>query len=112
MIGGVAKHVSSKSGEVTWWNFTDGRLNSHDGAETAAVYCENGGVTVYAVVDSEGHLAFKVTKAELAALPAKPAHNTLIKSGLGVSLYRLTTGELQINSPDNYLFIWGACPAS
>jgi hypothetical protein len=98
---------------VTFLNFTDGRMNSHDGAETAAVYCESdGGVTVYAVVKSVGTLAFKVTKAELDAVPAKPEHNTLIKAGLGMSLYRLTTGELQINAPDNYVFTWDGCTAS
>lgn len=89
--------------------FTDGRSNK-DAAQTAAVYCEQGGVTIYAVVESVGHLAFKVTKAELAAVPAKPDHNTLIKSGSGVSLYRLTTGELQINAPNNYVFTWNGCP--
>src|SRR5262249_52648183 len=49
--------TGSSSPAVTFWNFTDGRVNSHDGAETAAVYCEDdGGVTVYAVINSVGHL--------------------------------------------------------
>jgi hypothetical protein len=98
-----------QAGEVPL--FTDGRINT-DAAQTASIYCANGGITVYAVVDSVGHLAFKATKAELAAVPAKPAKNTLITSGLNVSLYRLTTGQFQINAPDDYVFTWNGCPAS
>jgi hypothetical protein len=98
--------------DVTFWDFDDGRINSHDGAETAAVYCEDdGGVTIFSVVNSVGKLAFKVSADEMDALPDHPEHNTLIKSGSGISLYELTTGELQINAPDNYVFIWDGCSA-
>jgi hypothetical protein len=96
---------------VTGITFTDGRVNSHDGAETAAVYCNaDGSVDVWTVYNSVGYFAFTATKADLAKVSEKPLKNTLIKSRLGVSLYRLTTGELQINSANDYVFIWDGCP--
>lgn len=98
---------------VTQLTFTDGRVNSHDGQETAAVYCnENGGVDVWTVIDSVGYFAFTATRTDLARVPEKPRQNTLIKSSLGVALYRLTSGELQINSANDYVFIWDGCPTT
>jgi hypothetical protein len=93
--------------------FTDGRANSHDATESAAIYCEaDGGVTVWAVINSVGYPDFTVTKAQLDKVPAKPLKNTLIKSRMDIALYRLTTGELQVNAPGNYVFIWKGCPLS
>ena len=90
--------------------FDDGRVNSNDATETAAVYCEDdGGVSVWNIVNSKGYFAFTVTADELAEIDDYPEQNTLIKSGSGVSLYRLTSGELQINAPNNYVFIWDGC---
>ena len=98
---------------ATQLTFTDGRVNSHDGQETAAVYCnENDGVDVWTVIDSKGYFAFTATKADLASVPEKPFTNTLIKSGGGVALYRLTRGELQITPANDYVFTWRGCPAA
>jgi hypothetical protein len=97
--------------------FTDGRVNIYDATETATAYCVNyGDVQVWAVRNSAGYYAFTATKAELNAQPFNPATPTLIKQGLGVSLYRLPNGQLQINgpSPDSgktsqYAFAWSGC---
>ena len=91
--------------------FTDGRVNSHDAVETASIYCESdNSVTVWAVINSQGYFAFHATVAEINKVPVNPVKNTLIKSAMNIALYRLTTGELQVNAPDNYVFIWKGCP--
>ena len=70
---------------------------------------------VLAIDDSKGSAAFVASPQDIAQVPAKPAVNTLIKSGNGASLYRLTTGELQVNRPEAgtgkiYKFIFAECP--
>lgn len=97
--------------------FTDGRVNIYDATETATAYCVNyGDVQVWAVKDSAGFYAFTATKAELNAQPMNPASPLLIKQALGVSLYRLPNGQLQINGPSpdggktsQYAFAWSGC---
>ena len=97
--------------------FNDGRLNSNDGAETFALYCDGDVITVFAVdpVTSKGTLAFTVTPAELSKFPVKPGTAIKIKSAMGATLYRLTTGELQVNRLETtgkiYKFIFNGCPA-
>lgn len=92
-------------------NFTDGRVNSHDAAESASIYCEgDNSVTVWAVINSQGYFAFNASVKEIAKVPVKPEKNTLIKQAMNIALYRLTTGELQVNAPGNYVFIWSGCP--
>lgn len=58
-----------------------------------------------------------VTAATLAKLPEKPETNTLISSYYEFSLYKLTTGEYQLNvGPDTEkkvkVIIWTGCPAT
>jgi hypothetical protein len=78
--------------------FEDGRLNDCDAGQTAAVYCtDNGSVKVLAIFDGKGYPAFTASPEEIAAVPTHPAKNTLIKSSNGAFLYRLTSGELQVN---------------
>jgi hypothetical protein len=95
--------------------FTDGRLNDRvaDSYQSVAVYCENGGITAYALYQSKGYLAFKISKEALAKYPAQPARNTLIIQKLGVQLYKLTSGEYQINRTTTdgklYSFRWKTC---
>ena len=96
--------------------FNDGRVNNGaiECAQPVAIYCENGGVTLYAVYKGVGYLAFKETKAQLATFPANPSQNTLLQAWKNaIWLYRLTNGNLQVNArtPDNkgYVFIWGGC---
>lgn len=61
--------------------------------------------------------ALYVTAATLAKLPANPEKNTLIKTYYEFSLFKLTTGEYQLNvGPDFekkvHVIIWTGCPAS
>lgn len=63
-----------------------------------------------------GRPAFRLTAAEQAKLPARPAENMLVKSHYEVALYKLTTGEYQVNAgPDEngkvYVVRFVGCPA-
>lgn len=97
----------------------DGRLNRADAAAGAIVYClPDAGIAVYDVDTlSRGDLALSISAAELAQTDALPAENTLIDASASgaIRLYRLTSGELQINSPGiytsdpEYVFIWDGC---
>jgi len=93
----------------------DGRLNC-DAAQTVAVYClSDGSVKILAIdaVTNNGTLAFIASPTEIAKVPAKPTKNTAIKSGMDATLYRLTSGELQVNrnepSGKPYVFIFNGC---
>ena len=60
--------------------------------------------------------ALYVTAKTLAKLPANPEKNTLISTYYEFSLYKLTTGEYQLNvGPDTEkkvkVIIWTGCPA-
>lgn len=60
--------------------------------------------------------AIYVSAANLAKLPENPETNTLITSYYEFSLYKLTTGEYQLNvGPDFekkvHVIIWTGCPA-
>lgn len=94
--------------------YLDGRLNNCDIGENAAIYCTpNGSVEVWAIYNSDGFWAFTASPTEIAAVPKKPATNTLIKQGLGARLYRLTSGQLQLSRATDkgrdYSFVFGDC---
>ncbi len=97
--------------------FTDGRINLEPW-QTATIYCDQGGVRIYAVYQGVGYLAIVMTKAQLADFPPNPYRNYLIRQNLGVRLYRLSNGWLQVNRAisDNpakdYSFLWPGCPAA
>ena len=108
---GFGTNVGSSSGPL----FSDGRMNDSDAVETAAVYCQDdGSVRVYVPNVPTWTIGFTASLAEIASVPKKPATHTLIKQGGGARLYRLTTGELQVNSPQSaqadYVFIFKDCP--
>lgn len=100
----------------------DGRLNT-DPAQEVAVYCNSEYVDVYAIGEnSEGYLALRVNWAEIDALGIPDDEAVLIQeSDDGVRLYRLNTGELQVNAPtydaingydyNGYSFTWSGCEA-
>jgi hypothetical protein len=91
--------------------FNDGRENKNDALQTAAVYCGKpnaGDVTVYALFDQKGVIAFTVTKAQLAAGVQKPATPYLIKAAKGAELWRLQDGSLRIKR-GTYVFDWPGC---
>jgi hypothetical protein len=81
--------------------FTDGRLDKFSRAQTAIIFCRpDNSLEVWGLEGSNGKPAFTVTLDELAKRPLKPKKNTLLKSGLNIRLYRLTSGELQVNAPE------------
>jgi len=104
--------VPSFTGGVHRCGITDGRLNCWPEMEAQpfAVYCEAGDVVIYSIdKQGVGTLAFRVTKKELDALDPKPAKNTKITEGIDVALYRLSSGELQVNGRGDTFFIWKVC---
>ncbi len=97
---------------VTFFNPGDGRLNV-DPVAPAVVYPATAGFPIYAVgPDSKGTLSLAVTCADIAKISSNPAVNMLIKQTADgrIRLYRLTTGEFQINvrqsSGLDYVYTW------
>lgn len=96
--------------------FPDGRVNQEQWA-TAAVYCVvNGNIDIYAI--SAAGLGTLIIREDWAALEALgiPAQNELrAQSEDGsIRLYRLSSGEWQINAPanglfDGYVYRWREC---
>jgi hypothetical protein len=76
-------------------------------------------IDVY-LIDGNGRSrrAFRATAAEIDAVPETPAQNTVIDQYFEVALYRLTSGEFQVNyGPSRqdgkvYELIWTGCPAT
>jgi hypothetical protein len=94
--------------------FNDGRINNTTADQPVSIYCkDDGSITVFAIYDGKGYLAFTATKQELAKYPEHPAQNTLIKEAKGARLYKLTSGEYQVNrtKADNseYEYRWNGC---
>jgi hypothetical protein len=95
--------------------FSDGRLNKYaaDSFQSVAVYCEKDSIVTYALYNSVGYFAFKVTAAQLAKFPEHPAQNTLIRQNLGVKLFKLPSGQYMVarNSADGkvYTFTFDGC---
>jgi hypothetical protein len=84
---------------------------------SVAIYCRGGEIHVYEIDDiKHGTLAFVATEEEIAAVGSTPEVNTVIDSAGDIFLYRLTTGEFQVNAPGlppeetkPYVFIWEGC---
>ena len=94
----------------------DGRANSHDLAASFALYCPADGIEVYVIGEANiGQKAFLATWDEIAQFPTMPESNTLITEGMGVQLYRLTTGEFALIGPveadgKTYDLVFSDCP--
>jgi len=95
----------------------DNRVN-REPWQSAAIYCRGGEVEVYGINgEGVGFQSLYATAEEIAAVGV-PDVNTLIKTGASaygppIRLYRLTTGEFQINAPGlppeiskEYVHIW------
>ena len=95
----------------------DNRVNSADGNPAAAIYCQSDGVAIWDVDTlSRGEFLFLVPYNKIAAVPSNPDANKMIAEHGGFRLYRLTSGELQLNSPPDwqgkeYVFTWSGCSA-
>jgi hypothetical protein len=96
----------------------DDRINVEAQA-SATIYCKPGQLQVYGINEfGRGYLAMVVSPEEIAAAGVNPEQNTLIEEGFnGITLWRLTTGEFQVNAPGlppepekDYVFIWDGCP--
>ena len=101
----------------------DGRLNRvcEEPWQTAAVYCRaDGAIDVYGITNGEGWLAFRATQAEVDSLGIPNQNGLIDRSADGkIRLYRLTTGEFQVNAPlwdtvkgylpNGYVFRWNGC---
>jgi hypothetical protein len=91
----------------------DDRVNQ-DNASPIAIYCRADGISFWTIdLISRGTPSFFVTWPVLDAFPAG-AENTLILEEGGFRLYRLTSGELQVNGPPDwegkeYVFTWAGC---
>lgn len=90
------------------WDPGDGRLNPEPAAPLA-IYC--GANSVHAYLPGTLEFDFPLDR-----LGDAPAQNTLLAEGpTGARLYRLSTGELQVNmlhGNEEYVFTWDACPAT
>lgn len=81
---------------------------------TAAIYClPDGGIEVYSIVNGQGVYAFTAPLDLINAVGIQP-NNSLIAEGAGIRLYRLNTGEFQVNAPlggdsNGYVKVWGGC---
>jgi hypothetical protein len=117
--------------DVTWFEPGDNRINRQANAY-AAIYCDdaNQRVTIYGIhspgaqdlgadnpQQGSGFPALFVSYADLPAIPTAAQGNQLIDQYENIRLYKLTTGELQVNvGPDpegkEYVLIWDNCPSS
>lgn len=82
------------------YSFTDGRINTRDGAAPIAVYPhivnDEVGLIIYS---ADGEILLIVSPQQIANAPENPEANTEIASGNNVALYRLAGGKWQINAP-------------
>jgi hypothetical protein len=64
-----------------------------------------------------GRAVFRLTQADMDKLPAQPEQNIAVKENPLISLYKLTSGEFQVNAgPDAdgkiYVVRFQGCPAA
>ncbi len=87
------------------WNPGDGRLNPDPGAPLA-IYCDADSVYAY----FPGYREFDFPLSAIGDAPG-----LLTEGPTGARLYRLDTGELQVNyahGSEEYVLTWDACPAT
>jgi hypothetical protein len=82
-------------GQLARFAFNDTRLST---SMIWALYANADGIEV---LDAQGQLLLNSTLREIRRVAANPAEAALIETANGVSLYRLTSGEFQVNiGPD------------
>jgi hypothetical protein len=93
----------------------DFEVNASDPSRTAAIFCRSdGSIDVWAIADGQGAPLFSASPLVINAVASRPETNTLLMQSGDVRLYRLTSGEFQLNAPregdpNGYVFIWGGC---
>jgi hypothetical protein len=108
-------YIPSTAASLPLLSFTDGRCDQA-ADQPATIYPDNkGGYEFYAVNSGVGYFAMHVTKAQLDAHP-KNGTTYLIAESMGVRLYRLADGGLQVNrlKPDgsDYTYNLANCGAA
>ncbi len=101
----------------------DGRINHaiEDRAAPAAIYCEAHGIQVRRIDPATSigidPPAINLFYEEIEAAGVPNGENLLLAENDGVALYRLTTGEFQVNILNAntyeykwYIFVWDQCP--
>ncbi len=92
--------------------FSSARVDQYYCAAPVAVFCQDQAIAVYAIDASGGSHLFSVPLAD--TVPAS-SPRVLAQAG-GVALYRLSTGEYQVNAFDDsgnpYVLVWDGCPVS
>ena len=101
----VAPVFAAEATEDGGPHFDDGRINNSD-ASPVVVYGDGESLEIwaplYSFTDDDGNtvlhtdVVLTVSAEEIAAVPSEPEENTLIASGGGVSVYRLTSGVFQL----------------
>ncbi|MFN8371977.1 MAG: hypothetical protein U0694_03755 [Anaerolineae bacterium] len=102
--------------------FGDGRINNSvilDGGAPVAIYCRSdGAVDVYFISRSSqrGTFLFRVSAQRISDIGVPTEANTLLRFVGSVAVYRLTTGEFQVNAVNfdgtPYAVVWNGCPAT
>lgn len=82
---------------------------------TAAIYClTDGSIQIFRIVNGQGELAFTVSRSRIMEVGI-PATNVLLDESGNIRLYRLSSGNFQLNAPlggdlNGYVKIWEGCP--
>lgn len=99
----------------------DGRINNHevDRAAPVAIYCKAYGIEVYGVDPATGNGStlpiISMSNEAVAAMGVPTGAPLLLGQYADVTLWRLTTGEFQVNTHyaadgKPWVFVWNACP--
>jgi hypothetical protein len=111
--------ITFGNGDV--FNPGDSRINTAaiDRAAPVAIYCQSYGIQIYTIDPGTGRgsllpvISLSYEAIEAAGIPASA--NLLLAEEDGVQLWRLTTGEFQVNTRyqqewKDWAFVWDQCP--
>lgn len=95
----------------------DGRENYLDAAASGAIYCtDEGNISIYDINHSgDGEKILEVPPSAVNAARGAVGETVLIDEAGGFRLYKLSSGELQLNAPPiystdpEYVYIWNGC---
>lgn len=120
---GEGSPVTYAPGEDVQFTPNDDRINhtTSDRAAPVAIFCEPHGIQVRLIDPATGvgidPPAINMFTEDIEAAGIPTEENLLLAENEGVSLYRLTTGEFQVNVLDAnsleykwFVFVWDQCP--